>query len=106
MPRRAKTREATSRQGREPLVISGVVTDAPDSGQPAPDPSPNADITLHVGPDCPQLAEGTPVVAAGGQVGKVLSHDPITGQVQVAFEAGGRGWYRPKAIEVSVGRDG
>lgn len=47
----------------------------------------------------PPIPKGTPVIAKGGEVGEVLSHDPITGQVQIAFAKGGRGWYSAAAVE-------
>jgi hypothetical protein len=88
-----------------PLGIAAVEVTGDTTGADATAPPIEADATLNVGTDCPPIPAGTPVIAEGGQVGEVLSHDGITGQVQIAFERGGRGWYSPKAVKVNVTRD-
>lgn len=52
----------------------------------------------HEGP----IPAGTPVVAVGGQVGEVLSYDPITQQVQISFVNGGRGWFNHRTVSTDV----
>ncbi|GAA4680230.1 hypothetical protein [Nocardioides nanhaiensis] len=83
------------------------VPDAITAPDPTPDPAlvadadtadPTATGTLHADGEAVDIPAGTPVVADGGRVGKVLSSDPITGQVQIGFEGAGRGWFAAHVV--------
>lgn len=84
---------------KEPAVEAPAVEPDPAPEEPTdteqPPAEPVADMIATVSGDLP-IPVGTPVVARDGQIGRVLSYDETTRQVQIELDNGGRGWYAPR----------
>ncbi|MCY4726723.1 hypothetical protein NYO98_10575 [Nocardioides sp. STR2] len=76
--------------------------EAPDAVTTDPTETPEAQANV-AATEKAGLSEDTPVIAADGREGKVLSVDGITGQVQIGFPDGSRGWYVPAAVRTGDG---